>query len=69
MLLYCTLSKNLLRNIACLFIYVLLIVLIHILNLFTLPILVLIIIIIIILMCIINRIFIYHQSYYWRFHV
>ena len=53
---HCVLSKNLLRNPTCLFIYVLFRVLIYILNLSTLPIL-LLISIITILMCLINRIY------------
>ena len=55
MLSHCVLSKNLLRNITCLFIYYFR-VLIYILNLFSLQILVLISIITI-LMCLINHIY------------
>ena len=56
MLPHCVLSKNLLRNITCLFIYLIFRVFIYILNLFTLPILILISITTV-LMCLINRIY------------
>ena len=56
MLPHCVLSKNLLRNITCVFIYLLFRELIDIFNLFTSHILVLISIIAI-LMCLINRIY------------
>ena len=56
MLSHCVLSKNFLRNVTCLFIYLLFSVLVYILNLFTLPILELISIITI-LMCLINGIY------------